>query len=717
MGLTAETGRLPDPPRFDPRYRVRIVESEYLFFIADEGSEVVRGEVFARLAPWIDGKRTIAEVLEGSSAGLSALEVEAGLLTLARRGLLAESRPPASTTPPAPTPPAAPGAGAVVLHPTLSQSSPALGEALAAAGLDVRTAGGLLLAPIDDFLAPELAAVNREALSAARPWLPIKVSGEHIWLGPLLAPGRGCWECLATDLRRNRPVVALLTSLDPAGESLHWRRGEAAPADGRTARLAAARIAAWLRGEEPTLESHLLTIDPTTGAVQRHAFRPRSTCPACGGVAPARPSVGSGRLFTVGTGLRVAAPERTLERLRPLVSPLTGWIRSVRPRPGDGPPWVFVAEHPSPTGWRGWAELRRRSRVASAGKGTTREQAEVSALAEAVERVSGTFWGDERVHRATLAELGEAALAPNRCLLYSSQQLAGEATPSHGGGASGAPRPLDPEEPIDWTPLTCLGEGADRLLPTSLCYHGHGATTGGWRCRADSNGCAAGNCREEAVLQGLLELVERDAVAIWWRNRIPRPRLDAHQVAPWIDDVAQRHREIGRRLDLFDLTHDLGIPVAAAVSRTPEGPALLGFGAHLFAGIAAARAVSEVHQFLPRPGATSAGRAGEPRDLSWLDAVAEPGPLPADAAVADRSDLEELIDGCVRRLAAAGLETFVLDQTRDGLELAVVRVVVPGLRPWWPRLAPGRLYQVPVALGWLERPRKEAELNLEPLAT
>ena len=44
--------------------------------------------------------------------------------------------------------------------------------------------------------------------------------------------------------------------------------------------------------------------------------------------------------------------------------------------------------------------------------------------------------------------------------------------------------------------------------------------------RADSNGCAAGSVLEEAVLQGLLELIERDAVALWWYNRLRRPAVD-----------------------------------------------------------------------------------------------------------------------------------------------------------------------------------------------
>jgi ribosomal protein S12 methylthiotransferase accessory factor len=66
------------------------------------------------------------------------------------------------------------------------------------------------------------------------------------------------------------------------------------------------------------------------------------------------------------------------------------------------------------------------------------------------------------------------------------------------------------------------------------------------------------------------------------------------------------------------------------------------------------------------------------------------------------------------RLSEKGLEVLVSDQTRPGSRFPVVRVVVPGLRSWWPRFAPGRLYQAPVTAGWRARPRRESELN--PLA-
>jgi len=57
----------------------------------------------------------------------------------------------------------------------------------------------------------------------------------------------------------------------------------------------------------------------------------------------------------------------------------------------------------------------------------------------------------------------------------------------------------------------------------------------------------------------------------------------------------------------------------------------------------------------------------------------------------------------------------MLDQTRPDVGLPVVKMVVPGLRHFWARFAPGRLYDVPVQMGLLQQPLAEAELNPIPM--
>ncbi len=65
--------------------------------------------------------------------------------------------------------------------------------------------------------------------------------------------------------------------------------------------------------------------------------------------------------------------------------------------------------------------------------------------------------------------------------------------------------------------------------------------------------------------------------------------------------------------------------------------------------------------------------------------------------------------------AQQGMETLVLDQTRPDIGMNVVKVIVPGLRHFWPQLGAGRLYDVPVKMGWLSAPLTEEELNPIPM--
>jgi len=74
-------------------------------------------------------------------------------------------------------------------------------------------------------------------------------------------------------------------------------------------------------------------------------------------------------------------------------------------------------------------------------------------------------------------------------------------------------------------------------------------------------------------------------------------------------------------------------------------------------------------------------------------------------------DTRAQVTACVDLVKRTGLDFLVLDQTRPDIEAPVVRVIVPGLRHFYRRFAPGRLYDVPVKLGLRDRPLAEHELN------
>lgn len=356
------------------------------------------------------------------------------------------------------------------------------------------------------------------------------------------------------------------------------------------------------------------------------------------------------------------------------------------------------------------------------GKGVTEEEARRSAIGEAIERHSGVYRGDEPMVEATLHELGEAALHPNACMGYSAQQYAERAAlnAQAWGLPVKVPEPFDPDAVIPWTPLSSRTHDRIRYLPTAYCYYQYDGA-GASFCAANSNGCAAGATLDEAVFRGLLELIERDAVALWWYNRIPRPQLDLDQ----LDDPVWRafkayFQNIDRDFWVVDVTSDLGVPVYVALStgaRYPQDALWVGSGAHLNPITALHSALLEVGQQLPflhrnwyasRRDA-SQGPTALPAHLSFLRARHVNDPVPQISH--EETDAKQALAPLLARCEQQGLEVLVLNQNRSDLEIPVARVVAPSLRHFWRRTGPGRLYDLPVAMGWLPSPRAEADLN------
>jgi ribosomal protein S12 methylthiotransferase accessory factor len=138
-----------------------------------------------------------------------------------------------------------------------------------------------------------------------------------------------------------------------------------------------------------------------------------------------------------------------------------------------------------------------------------------------------------------------------------------------------------------------------------------------------------------------------------------------------------------------------------------------------------------MNQMLASPLLEPAGRdlgdpTADPETAHWLKTATvanQPYLLPADGALLNAAsyphawadDVMEDVRDCQARVEREGMEMLILDQTRPEVGLPVAKVIVPGLRHFWARLAPGRLYNVPVRLGWLPRPFAEEELNPVPM--
>jgi len=369
-------------------------------------------------------------------------------------------------------------------------------------------------------------------------------------------------------------------------------------------------------------------------------------------------------------------------------------------------------------------ELRAGLSGGSFGKGSTAEQGEASALMEAIERYSGIFQGDEiRTTRRFADFAAGEAIHPNDVLLFSEAQYRRHQERSDDDEVTPTPAPFNPSAQIEWSPVWSLRHERFKYLPSSLLYFFYRG--GGYQHHADSNGCAAGNTLEEAIVQGFLELVERDAYAIWWYNRLQRPQVDLGQFADsYIRDLEHQLAETGRRLWVLDITSDLGIPAFVTIAHwMKDGQEFIDFGsgAHFDARIAVLRAMTELNQFLSiglmgaraqvpsREGSSES--AFRLQEHPYLTPSGTSAMRPEPGAKFGRLEAGKQVSACVEIAKRAGLDFLVLDQTRPDIEVPVVRVIVPGLRHFYRRFAPGRLYDVPIKLGWREHPLSEHELN------
>jgi ribosomal protein S12 methylthiotransferase accessory factor len=371
----------------------------------------------------------------------------------------------------------------------------------------------------------------------------------------------------------------------------------------------------------------------------------------------------------------------------------------------------------------------------NAGKGTTPVHAETSALCEALERHSAMFQGDEEVVEASFRSLGDKAIHPNTSQLYHDRQFEGrERWNATHEAFQFVCEPFDEDAVIPWSPVWSLTQQRQRLMPTGMLYFGMPRRPGPVMVLSDSNGNAAGASLEDAVLQGLLELVERDSVAIWWYNRIRRPAIDLSAFCdPWIDDLRHTYTQIGREVWALDLTADLGVPVIVAVSRRTDQPReeiIFGFGAHRDPMLALRRALTELNQLCSTVlSASSANRTGFANvdAQRWWDSAtienqqylvpdpAKPAIRPVDYGYRPCDDIRDDVEILHASLRQAGMELLVLNQTRPDIGLPVAKVIVPGMRHFWARFAPGRLYDVPVGLGWRDEPIKFENLNPQPM--
>ncbi|MBW1952173.1 MAG: YcaO-like family protein [Deltaproteobacteria bacterium] len=302
------------------------------------------------------------------------------------------------------------------------------------------------------------------------------------------------------------------------------------------------------------------------------------------------------------------------------------------------------------------------------GKGATPAQAEASALMELVERYSFfDFLHHGPLIYSTPRQLSETVLPFStlaRSLFDNAPEVAQAAE-------------IYQDWPLHFTPATSLTHGHAVMLPFHWFY-----------LINEYNGPAAGNCREEAILQGLCEVVERHVGSMISYDRLFTPAIDPDSVQdPVGRELLAKFQAQGIVLHLRDFSLDTGIPTVGVLAYDPAtfpeaSEIVFTAGTTPHPEKSLIRALTEVAQLAGDFDKHTSYKPTLPKYQNLTDAsyLMQPEPMIAIDSLPNRAhdNIKVEIENCVAALAGRGLEVLVVDLTHPDIQLPAVYVIIPG---------------------------------------
>ncbi|HXE11313.1 MAG TPA: YcaO-like family protein [Bryobacteraceae bacterium] len=367
-----------------------------------------------------------------------------------------------------------------------------------------------------------------------------------------------------------------------------------------------------------------------------------------------------------------------------------------------------------------------------AGGGLEGEIRNVRAAAEALERYASCFYDDRQFLWATANELGPDALELDTIPRCSAAEL------SH-------PRcPLqlpDKNAPIRWMRGLSLLDGRLVWIPAVMVFLHMPLEPAERFWLPVSTGCAAHTSMERAIVSGICEVIERDAVSLTWLQQLGLPRIELDAIPERLRPYLERNRKSAGVVQyLFDATTDLGIPTVYSVqiARANEKlAALVMCSTELDPATAVEKVIREsassrlaMHSNQDVPDSwddfcgVSHGAAfmGKPERLPAYDflLLSERRRRLSDMPYLSTGDARQDLAGLIERLRRRNMDAFAVDLTTDEalrVGMRVVRTIVPGLQPlsFSHRarfLGHPRLYDAPAAMGYA--PHVEEDINRWP---
>ena len=340
------------------------------------------------------------------------------------------------------------------------------------------------------------------------------------------------------------------------------------------------------------------------------------------------------------------------------------------------------------------------------GKGSTPEQSRASACMELGERFSffSFLREDENFLTGDYAAMEAQGfpVLPIETLLHSVHDV--DLSPD-------MLRLLLADLPLQWTWALRLADNTPLLVPFSWFY-----------AINEFNGPSAGNTYEEAVIQGISEVVERHVCALITRDQLVTPMIDPASITdPVALELLAKFNRNGIQLFLNDFSLDTGIPTIGALAWDPttfpeQSEIVYTAGTTPDANKALIRALTEVAQ-LAGDFNSSANyvASGLPKPLS----LAEVTHVTAGKKQIDLSEVADLADpdiyqevrNCVAALKANNMDVLVVDTTHPDLQIPAIYTMSPGAHFRERAMGGnGALFAAKLAAGLLEGEQRGAKL-------
>lgn len=304
------------------------------------------------------------------------------------------------------------------------------------------------------------------------------------------------------------------------------------------------------------------------------------------------------------------------------------------------------------------------------GKGATPQQAEASALMELAERFSffsfcskpDNFIIEKRKN------LGNNTISFDKIALSvhdDSDEL-------------GVSRKIFEDLSLKWTKAYNLTRNREILIPFDWFY-----------AINEFNGPSAGNCKEEAISQGICEVVERHVSSLICRNRMRVPLIKTDSITePKVLEMLKKYKNEGISLFISDFSLDTGIPtvgvLAYDLSTFPETSEIVWTaGTTPNPEKALSRALTEVAQLA---GDFNTGSNYVASGLPKFNHLAETAfitDVDTNLSISYLPDLSDNnikteIQNCIAVLEKQGLEVILIDTMHPLLRIPAFYTVIPG---------------------------------------